>query len=50
MQDSSKFLTQGDTLYSISSTNNVYGYWISSPSAAGNADSVMNVNYYGYVD
>ena len=50
MEDSSKFLTQGDTLYSISSTNNVYGYWISSPSAAGNADSVMNVNYYGYVD
>ena len=30
---SSKYLTQGDTLYRISSTNNAYSYWVSSPSA-----------------
>ena len=30
----SKYLTQGDTLYSISSKSNALGYWVSSPSAS----------------
>ena len=33
IEDTSKYLTQGDTLYRISSTNNAYSYWVSSPSA-----------------
>ena len=52
---SSKCLTQGDTLYRISSDSNAAAYWISSPSANG-ADYVLNVFsggavgciYYGY--
>ena len=39
---SSKYLTQGDTLYRISNTNNAYAYWVSSPSA-GNTAYVMDV-------
>ncbi|CCY71662.1 unknown [Clostridium sp. CAG:921] len=35
--DSSKYITKGDTLYRISSTNNAYGYWLSSPSAIGSS-------------
>ena len=45
---SSKYLTKGDTLYRISSTNNAYAYWVSSPSAL-NTTYVMNVNCYGFV-
>ena len=48
MEDSSKFLTQGDTLYRISNTNNAYAYWVSSPSAAS-ANCVMYVYCGGYV-
>ena len=44
---SSKYLTQGDTLYR-SSTNNAYGYWVSSPSASYTS-GVMNVSCNGYV-
>ena len=39
---SSKYLTQGDTLYRISNTNNAYAYWVSSPSAS-NTYNVMGV-------
>ena len=45
---SSKYLTQGDTLYRISSTNNAYAYWVSSPSAYS-TEYVMRVDSYGYV-
>ena len=45
---SSKYLTQGDTLYRISSQNNAYAYWVSSPSA-NNAYGVMNVGCNGLV-
>ena len=45
---SSKYLTQGDTLYRISNTNNAYAYWVSSPSA-GSAYNVMGVDYDGLV-
>ena len=45
---SSKYLTQGDTLYRISNTNNAYAYWVSSPSAI-NPDIVMYVGCGGYV-
>ena len=45
---SSKYLTQGDTLYRISNTNNAYAYWVSSPSAY-NTNSGMYVYYDGYV-
>ena len=47
--DSSKCLTQGDTLYRISSINNAYGYWFSSPSAKGST-YVMKVYCSGFVD
>ena len=43
-----KYLTQGDTLYRISSTNNAYAYWVSSPSAYS-TEYVMRVDSYGYV-
>ena len=46
--DSSKYITKGDTLYRISSTNNAYGYWLSSPSAIGTG-AVMDVCYSGVV-
>ena len=46
---SSKYLTQGDTLYRISSKNNAYGYWFSSPSAKG-TNFVMGVGCRGYVN
>ena len=46
---SSKYLTQGDTLYRISSTNNAYGYLVSSPSAKYTSN-VMSVSCSGYVD
>ena len=49
MNDSSKYLTQGDTLYRISSTNNAYGYWVSSPSASL-ARRVMSVRCVGDMD
>ena len=45
---SSKYLTQGDTLYRISNTNNAYAYWVSSPSA-GRSNGVMIVGCGGYV-
>ncbi len=46
---SSKYLTQGNDLYRISSTiNRAYAYWVSSPSA-NLADRVMYVYYNGYV-
>ena len=45
---SSKYLTQGDTLYRISNTNNAYAYWVSSPSA-DNTFYVMDVGYSGNV-
>ena len=45
---SSKYLTQGDTLYRISNTNNAYAYWVSSPSAYDTA-RVVYVGYYGRV-
>ena len=45
---SSKYLTKGDTLYRISSTNNAYAYWVSSPSAYFVA-SVMGVSFGGVV-
>ena len=45
---SSKYLTQGDTLYRISNTNNAYAYWVSSPSAF-DTGMVMCVAYGGYV-
>ena len=45
---SSKYLTQGDTLYRISSTNNAYAYWVSSPSA-DLTYFVMKVSYGGDV-
>ena len=57
---SSKYLTQGDTLYRISNTNNAYAYWVSSPSAndtyavmrVGGSGSVSytyyNYTYYGF--
>ena len=48
IHDSSKYLTQGDNLYRISSTNNAYAYWVSSPSANGTYN-VMLVSYEGYV-
>ena len=48
MQDSSKYLTQGDTLYKISSKNNASAYWVSSPSAY-NTTYVMLVYYSGDV-
>ena len=48
INDSSKYLTQGDTLYRISSTNNAYAYWVSSPSAFS-PHSVMYVYYGGRV-
>ena len=38
INDSSKYLTQGDNLYSISSKNNALAYWVSSPSA--------NISFY----
>ena len=41
-----KYLTQGDTLYRISSTNNAYGYWVSSPSAS--ITSTRNVWYVSF--
>ena len=44
-----KYLTQGDTLYRISSTNNAYGYLVSSPSAKYTSN-VMSVSCSGYVD
>ena len=53
IDNSSNSLTQGDTLYRISSSNNAYGYWVSSPSA-NSTYSVMdvycngNVGYYNY--
>ena len=47
MQDSSKYLTQGDTLYRISSTNNAYAYWVSSSPAINTY--VVLVRYDGYV-
>ena len=49
INDSSKYLTQGDTLYRISSTNNAYAYWVSSP-YANDAYYVLNVNSSGNVD
>ena len=49
MNDRSKYLTQGDTLYRISSTNNAYGYWVSSPSASL-ARRVMSVRCGGDMD
>ena len=45
---SSKYLTQGDTLYRISSINNAYAYWVSSPSA-GSTYGVMDVDDGGNV-
>ena len=45
---SSKYLTQGDTLYRISNTNNAYAYWVSSPSA-NYRNSVVYVYYGGGV-
>ena len=45
---SSKYLTQGDTLYRISNTNNAYAYWVSSPSAYDTA-RVVYVDYGGLV-
>ena len=49
VRDSSKYLTQGDTLYSISSRNNASAYWVSSTSAY-TSNYVMLVDYYGRVD
>ena len=46
---SSKYLTQGDNLYRISSKSNAYGYWASSPSATY-TNNVIYVYYYGYVN
>ena len=46
LSTSSKCLTQGDTLYSISNTNNAYGYWVSSPSAS--ITSTRNVWYVSF--
>ena len=49
----SKYLTQGDTLYRISSQSNAIAYWVSSPSDYGNtgsADCIMYVSYDGSVD
>ena len=50
---SSKYLTQGDTLYRISNTNNAYAYWVSSPSANGTygvmgVDCSGSVSYYRF--
>ena len=45
---SSKYLTQGDTLYRISSTNNASAYWVSSLSAYSTND-VMRVCFDGNV-
>ncbi len=48
IDNSSKYLTQGDTLYRISSTNNASAYWVSSPSVAYTG-YVMHVGYHGSV-
>ena len=48
INDSSKYLTQGDTLYRIISQNNAYAYWVSSTSAA-NTFNVMFVSSGGCV-
>ena len=48
MQDSSKYLTQGDNLYRINSQSNACAYWVSSPSANG-ATYVVLVSYNGIV-
>ncbi len=48
MDNSSKYLTQGDNLYRISSTNNAEAYWISSPSA-NTTYNVVIVDYSGFV-
>ena len=51
--NTSKFLTQNDELYRISSQNNAIKYWTSSPSAFGSdhvigIGSLGTINYYGY--
>ena len=48
IDNTSKYLTQGDTLYRISSQRNSFAYWISSPSANG-FNYVMLVYYSGDV-
>ena len=45
----SKYLTQGDTLYRISSQSNAFAYWVSSPSAYYDATILMLVYCDGYV-
>ena len=51
IDNSSKYLKQGDTLYRISSINNACGYWASSPSANNTYnvfDVYCNGNVYSY--
>ena len=49
INDSSKYLTQGDDLYRISSTNNAYAYWVSSPPTYSTY-SVVYVRCIGYIN
>ena len=49
IQDSSKYLTQGDNLYSIVNNSDTYGYWVSSPSAY-TLYIIMLVYYDGHLN
>ncbi len=49
IQDTLKYLTQGDKLYRTNNGNNAYAYWVSSPSAYNTA-YVVRVGSNGYID
>ena len=48
MDNNSKYLTQGDNLYRISSQNNAYAYWVSGPSALG-TNYIVGMHSSGYI-